>query len=79
MWCICRQVNSLNTDKSWMSIDKRSIEYENGVNEFLKFAILHASIDKFHTNLHLRIQNPQYRNTISRILKQQMLNKLIKI
>ncbi|XP_052299096.1 uncharacterized protein LOC102608724 isoform X2 [Citrus sinensis] len=30
-------------DKSWMLMDRTSIEYESGVNEFLKFAILHAS------------------------------------
>ena len=43
MRCICRKVNSLNMDKSWMLMDRRSIEYENGVNEFFKFAILHAN------------------------------------
>ena len=43
MWCICRKVSSLNMDKSWMLMDRTSIEYESGVNEFLKFAILHAS------------------------------------
>ena len=26
-----------------MLMDRRSIEYENGVNEFFKFAILHAN------------------------------------
>ena len=43
MRCICRKVNSLNMEKSWMLVDRRSVEYENTVNEFLKFAVLHAS------------------------------------
>ena len=35
--------NQFEMDKSWMLKDRRSKDYENGVEQFLNFAVIHAS------------------------------------